>query len=60
MFLAGLLLFGLQAIVIATELLKLAPERVSLRLDSRVLVLKGFQPGDQPLVFLANRRKLVG
>ena len=46
--------------MVAAELLELDQEGVPLRLDSRVILLEGFQPGAQPLVFLANRRKLAG
>jgi hypothetical protein len=57
-FLACLFLFRLQAIMVAAELVELDSERVSLRLDSSVLKLEGFQPGAQPLVFLVNCRML--
>ena len=46
--------------MVAAELLELDHKQVPLRLDSSVILLKGFQPGAQPLVFLANRRKLAG
>jgi len=59
-FLAVLFVFRSEANVVAAELLELDQEQVPLRLDSSVILLEGFQPGAQPLVFLANRRKLAG
>ncbi len=59
-FLAILFVFRSEAIMVAAELLELDQEGVPLRLDSSVILLEGFQPGAQPLVFLANRRKLAG
>ncbi len=46
--------------MVAAELLELDQEEVPRRLDCSVILLEGFQPGAQPLVFLANRRKLAG
>jgi hypothetical protein len=59
-FLAVLFVFRSEANVVAAELLELDQEEVPRRLDCSVILLEGFQPGAQPLVFLANRRKLAG
>ncbi len=59
-FLAILFVFRSEAIIVAAELLELGQECFPLRLDSRVILLEGFQPGTQLLVFLANCRKLAG
>ena len=46
--------------MVAADVLELDQEGVPRRLDSRVILLAGFQPGARPVVFLANRRKLAG